>query len=879
MTKKLNFKNLFLIFLIVQPFLDCYILYKDFVINLFGFSPTTILRMVVIGIYFIFAFLNNTRGRKIISLYGIILLIYMIIHHLVASSIDDNLIYSTFKYSIVEELFYLIRIFLPAATVYIVYSMNYTKEEFKNVIKYVSIFVCIIIIVLNITGLALTSYGSHQISGSIFDWFNPNFSSNELASKGWFNSANQIGGLVIVLIILMEYFVLNEHKKEDFFTLIFLTISAMMIGTRITSTGVCYVTILMYLSYFIVSLIKKKKIKFNSNFLIYELFFLIFIFAIYGISPIVNCTDNNYACLLRINNGLNSASNIKINKNLKYTGDVCNFLPLTPTNPEYYEQIYPCNDNVSFWEEYAQNKTYKYANNRTLELLVTKDVYSKIANLKINLFGMGRSRFLSAKVYLEKDVYVHYYTLGIIGIIIVIIIPYFVPCLIILIKSLRKYEFDIYTISLCFSILITIAFSYMSGHIVDELIVSLYLGLVSGMILNSIYPKKEKELTNNILIVTDERMMGGVSILLEDILNNINHKNKIDLLILHDNGNRLCNLPDNVNIIYGSKFFQVIDLNIKEVLKSKKINLIIRKIILVLLIKTHLISYKIEAEREKILSYKYRKEIAFKDGFCGLFTGYGDSKKKIAWLHSDYAKKDFSKKYRKQFMTLYKSFDKIVAVSKPVAVAFNKIYGNKDKTIVINNLVDTDKVKKLGNEEKIKYQNELNFVSVGRLHVDKGFDRVILALTKLRDEGLLHNFKYRIIGAGSEYDRLKQLIISNNMDDYIELCGRIDNPYPYVLASDLFIMSSIHESFGLVIVEALALGVPILSVKLATIQELLDSKYGMIVDNDDSCLYNGIKEILKNQGKIKEWEHNLIKYQYHNNKIIKEIESLISIKK
>ena len=54
----------------------------------------------------------------------------------------------------------------------------------------------------------------------------------------------------------------------------------------------------------------------------------------------------------------------------------------------------------------------------------------------------------------------------------------------------------------------------------------------------------------NILFVVDEKKMGGVSVLLSDILNKINLKNKnVDVMVLHNVGNYLDNLPKNVNII------------------------------------------------------------------------------------------------------------------------------------------------------------------------------------------------------------------------------------------------------------------------------------------------------------------------------------------
>lgn len=104
----------------------------------------------------------------------------------------------------------------------------------------------------------------------------------------------------------------------------------------------------------------------------------------------------------------------------------------------------------------------------------------------------------------------------------------------------------------------------------------------------------------NLLIVVDEKQMGGVSILLEDMINLGVFKNfNTDILVLHNNGDRFKNIEDKVNIIYGTKYFKTVDLPIKEVLKTKKINLIFSKIRLVFGMKTGLIKWAIKRERKK----------------------------------------------------------------------------------------------------------------------------------------------------------------------------------------------------------------------------------------------------------------------------------------
>jgi hypothetical protein len=169
----------------------------------------------------------------------------------------------------------------------------------------------------------------------------------------------------------------------------------------------------------------------------------------------------------------------------------------------------------------------------------------------------------------------------------------------------------------------------------------------------------------SVLFVVDERKMGGVSILLTDILKSINIKKyDIDVLVLQNNGNELSNLPKEVNIIYGTNFFKGVDYTIKQAIKSCNPLLIFSKLRLVHLMKNKKIGKYITKERTKILKKDYDVEIAFKDGFCALFTIYGNSKKKYHWLHTDYSMYDCTSHYHELFSEVLPRFDKIIAISK-----------------------------------------------------------------------------------------------------------------------------------------------------------------------------------------------------------------------
>lgn len=382
----------------------------------------------------------------------------------------------------------------------------------------------------------------------------------------------------------------------------------------------------------------------------------------------------------------------------------------------------------------------------------------------------------------------------------------------------------------------------------------------------------------NILFVVDERRMGGVSILLEDILNRLDYsKLNVDVLVLHNNGTRLNNLPKSVNVIYGTKYFSAVDYTIGEVLKSKNISLIFNKIRLVLSMKTGLIKYRIKKERRKILKKYYDTEIAFKDGFTALFVGLGDCKNKIHWLHYNYSIANCNAKYDKLFRNVLPKFNKIVAVSKGVMDDFNDIYHLENITCVINNFVDVEKIKKLASAKDKRNDKKLKFISVGRLHYMKGYDRLIDVVSMLNKDKLLNNVEFKIYGDGPMKDILLKKILDNNLEFCFKLMGYTDNPYQYINNSDMFILSSVYEPFGLVIVEAMTLKVPVLATTNSATSELIKNDYnGLIVDNSIDGLYKGLKNIITNKALITKYKDNLLNYDYNkeNEKILEQLYEL-----
>lgn len=378
----------------------------------------------------------------------------------------------------------------------------------------------------------------------------------------------------------------------------------------------------------------------------------------------------------------------------------------------------------------------------------------------------------------------------------------------------------------------------------------------------------------SILFVVDNLKMGGVTKVLENLLNNLNY-NKYDvaLLVLHYYEDMKITFPENVTLLTAGKALNFVDESITRLIKQKNILKIIKKVLFAFSIKIGTVKNKIVVDRRTTLNQEYDIEIAFGDGFPYLYTAFGTSKKKIAWMHSDVLIKDYSARYFKRMKKAISFMDACVAVSDRVAEAYIKKYSAKNVKVIQNIINDRDILAKSERKKDIEFDNaQLNFVSVGRLDYSKNYEMLLRVAKKLRDEEF--KFKIYIIGDGEEKENLEELIKKGSMEDAFFLCGRRDNPYPYIKDADMFLLSSRYEGLPTVIIEALILHVPCLSTDVAGVRQIIGNVGGVITRNDETDFYLKFKEILLNKEKILKLKEELSNYKYNNEEIINEINEL-----
>lgn len=293
-----------------------------------------------------------------------------------------------------------------------------------------------------------------------------------------------------------------------------------------------------------------------------------------------------------------------------------------------------------------------------------------------------------------------------------------------------------------------------------------------------------------IAIFTNDLHVGGIQKSVVNLLNRIDYKkNEVDLYLFDDE--KFFNITNKVNIIYLKKppkickfiFFNIVKRFIKFNFNNKE--------------------YDVSIDFD---SYQMHTAI-------GALTC--NAKKKVIWVHNDIKiKLKEELKYRILhffFKNKYKYFDAYCAVSKGALDSFKELYNYRNKEyMVIPNYINTDEIKEKAKEKAnlVVDNKKLNIVSVGRLCHQKGYDIMldnIKELTKYRKD-----FHLYLIGDGPSKQDLEKQINKLEINEYVTFLGNQKNPFKYLTLMDLFYLSSRYEGQGMVILEALCVGLDVL---------------------------------------------------------------------
>ena len=380
--------------------------------------------------------------------------------------------------------------------------------------------------------------------------------------------------------------------------------------------------------------------------------------------------------------------------------------------------------------------------------------------------------------------------------------------------------------------------------------------------------------------------IGGAMTSLVNFLNSLDtEKFEVDVIFYENNGDR-CGIKDEINILpqgrvykkYGFKNFlkkalsplyiaaKCQDIYYKKFVKNKK--------------KAVQIMSKQGYKSSPVLTKEYDVAIAYEFAWpMNYVMNSVNAKKKIVWHHLEFEKSGLDFNVDKKAMD---DADALVFVSEECKDSYDKNHPeHKHKTYFIPNILSSEYVRAKGHEQvSLPFEctdEYIKFISVARIKFDhKGFDRAVRAFARLKDDGLLNNVKWVIIGNGSDLPALKKMIAEYKLQDCIYAIGERSNPIPYMKKFDALLLPSNYEGKPMVVTEGFIMGlVPVVTRYTSADEQIRTGVDGLVFDNNEEALYIGLKKLLQNPEVIKELKKTVNNTDYGNESEIGRFYELI----
>jgi glycosyltransferase involved in cell wall biosynthesis len=227
----------------------------------------------------------------------------------------------------------------------------------------------------------------------------------------------------------------------------------------------------------------------------------------------------------------------------------------------------------------------------------------------------------------------------------------------------------------------------------------------------------------------------------------------------------------------------------------------------------------------------------YKSNVLGLLLRPFWPMKLVTTVHGWVSTAGRSRQYYKIDRRSLRYYERVICVSSDLYDECLASGVSANRCTVIQNAVDTEQFSP-GNsriEAKLRqgfHPHRFCVGAVGRLATEKAFDRLILAVDRLLDRGF--DLELVIVGEGEERPRLESLIAKLNRGDRIRLLGYRTDTVLLFQAMDLFVLSSLREGLPNVVLEALAVQVPVVATRIAGVPSLIrDGHNGLLVEPDN----------------------------------------------
>ena len=361
-----------------------------------------------------------------------------------------------------------------------------------------------------------------------------------------------------------------------------------------------------------------------------------------------------------------------------------------------------------------------------------------------------------------------------------------------------------------------------------------------------------------IFIVNDKASGGGAEAVMRDIVKYLNKKYEITVMTLDDD---------------FASFSRVFPENVKYIPAKIKHNTYRRINPL-----HYVVSIYNRLRTAYIRRRKYDIVISNKEGPCMQLVSKMHAEKKLAWVHVDYQYLYWTHWTFEaaEEVKCMQQFDNVVCVSEAVVKSVKKVIGDPGNLCIRYNPIDYSTIETNAKEKDKVQRNELKplFVAVGRISEQKNFLTLAKVCSRLSKE---FDFELWIVGDGEQRAEVEGFLNRENCH-CVKIMGMQSNPHKYLAKADFLVSTSLCESYGLVIQEALVLGVPVLTTRCPAIEECFDTKFGLFVDCEETSIEQGMRYVLEHPECIIEYK-KVIETEYDKNALweprLQKIEDLL----
>jgi glycosyltransferase involved in cell wall biosynthesis len=254
--------------------------------------------------------------------------------------------------------------------------------------------------------------------------------------------------------------------------------------------------------------------------------------------------------------------------------------------------------------------------------------------------------------------------------------------------------------------------------------------------------------------------------------------------------------------------------------------------------------------------------------FMDLLLLQGHAPHTAIWMHNDMvadSRRDVAgrqplRRRLESVFTTYRFFDSLVSVSAALRdVNRTRLaqFAPASRFTYAQNVIDADTVRTraaeaLPSDLPAAPTGTTTFVASGRLSSAKNFPRLVSAYARVREE--YPGTRVVILGDGPDRASLQAHIEALGVGDGILLAGHQPNPFPIMAAADCFVMTSDHEGQPMVILEALVLGLPVVTTAFDSVRSALPAGQGLVVPRSVEGVADGMRAFLRGEVPVEQFD-------------------------